>query len=159
MNKFRVVPLSKEYAAKLRSSRVDDFGHQIVEEVVSGLGPCRVSFQPFTHGKDKRLLLSHSPFAIDNAFNQPGPVFIAAADVEPYADVYRFPPAIKENPSFHLTLIGYSHEQRMVHTELVPDNLEIEHQINQVLENNPNIDFLHVRSAIACCYICTIVRA
>ena len=47
----------------------------------------------------------------------------------------------------------------MVHTELVPDNLEIEHQINQVLENNPNIDVLHVRSAIACCYICTIVRA
>ncbi|WP_157576703.1 DUF1203 domain-containing protein [Asinibacterium sp. OR53] len=70
-----------------------------------------------------------------------------------------FPPAVKENPDFHLTLIGYSHEQRMVHTELVPNNLEIEQQINQVLEKNAHIDFLHLRSAIACCYICTIVRA
>lgn len=159
MNKFRVIPLSKDYAAKLRDSRIDDFGHSILEETATGLGPCRVSLQPFTRGKDKRLLLSHSPFTIDNAFNQPGPVFIAAEEVEPYADVYRFPPAIKENPSFHLTLIGYSPDQRMVHTELVQNNLEIEEQINLIFEEHTQIDFLHVRSAVACCYICTIVRA
>ena len=37
----------------------------------------------------RRLLLSHTPFTIANAFNQPGPVFIHSEEVEEYADVHR----------------------------------------------------------------------
>src|ERR1700748_2933257 len=122
MNNFKIVPLSKSYVQQIRETRKDDFNHEVIEKIATGLGPCRVSLRPFERGVDKRLLFTHSPFEIDNAYNQPGPVFINADDVEEYSDIYRFPPEIKANKkSFPLTLIGYTKTQQMVLTRLVGD--------------------------------------
>lgn len=55
MNKFRIFPLSKQYVDKIKSSRVDDFGNTVIEEIASGLGPCRYSLKTFRPGRDKRL--------------------------------------------------------------------------------------------------------
>ena len=72
MKQFKIVPLSREYANKIKENNKDDFGHEVIEQIATGKGPCRVSLKPFTVGQDVRLLISHSPFAVDNAFNQPG---------------------------------------------------------------------------------------
>ncbi|HNK30293.1 MAG TPA: DUF1203 domain-containing protein, partial [Ferruginibacter sp.] len=121
-------------------------------------GPCRVSLKPFTVGEDKRLLLSHSPFEIDNAFNQPGPIFIHADEVEEYKDIYRFPPEIKaDKENFPLSLIGYSQSQKMVFTKLVGD-ADVDELIPEIFEANPKVAYLHARNAEACCYICRIER-
>jgi len=158
MAKFKIVPLSKNYADKIRSTKQDDFGHEVIEQVATGHGPCRISLKPFVPGKDRRLLFSHSPFEIDNAFNQPGPVFIFADDVEEYKDVYRFPPEIKaDKEHFHLTLIGYDTDQQMVFTHLVSDD-EIDELISKTFNEHPEVKYLHARSAEACCYICKIER-
>jgi hypothetical protein len=158
MKKFKIVPLSKEYAARIRSTGKDEFGHSLVEQVATGLGPCRVSLKPFKKGIDKRLLISHSPFALDNAFNQPGPVFINKDEVEEYADVYRFPPEIKGNKkSFPLSLIGYSEDQLMVFTQLVGDD-DVDELIERIFIQRPEVAYLHARNAEACCYICKIER-
>jgi hypothetical protein len=112
MNKFKIVPLSKEYAAKIRNKRKDDFGNEVVEQVASAKGPCRVSLKPFKVGEDIRILFSHSPFIEQNIFNQPGPIFISKEEVEPYSDIHRFPPELKNNKeSFPLSLIGYNKKQ------------------------------------------------
>ena len=159
MAKFRIIPLSKQYAAELREKGTDDFGNTIVEEMATGLGPCRVSLRPFKPGQDKRLVLSHSPFAHKNAYNQPGPVFIFSEEVEEYADVHRFPVAIRElKDNFVLTLIGYNKAQWMVYTKLVKDNDTIDDLISNIFDRHPEIEYLHVRSAIASCYICKIIR-
>lgn len=158
MNKFRIVPLSAEYAERIRITRKDDFGHEVVEQLATGSGPCRVSLKPFVKGRDRRLLLSHSPFDADNAFNQPGPIFIDSEIVEPYRDIYRFPPEIKANKeSFPLSLIGYSQDQQMVLTELVGDR-DVDELIVEIFERRPEVEYLHARNAKACCYICTIER-
>jgi hypothetical protein len=158
MKKFKIVPLSKEYAATIRATGKDEFGHQVVEQVATGLGPCRVSLKPFEKGKDVRLLISHSPFAIGNAFNQPGPVFIHKEEVSAYADIYRFPPEIKANKkSFPLTLIGYSNDQLMVFTQLVADD-DVDELIPEIFELHPEVAYLHARNAEAGCYICKIER-
>jgi hypothetical protein len=34
MKQFKIVPLSEEYAAKIREPRKDDFGHEVIEQVV-----------------------------------------------------------------------------------------------------------------------------
>lgn len=159
MKQFKIVPLSKEFARQIRETGMDDFGHQVTEQLATGRGPCRVSLQPFAVGKDKRLLLSHSPFSIDNAFNQPGPIFINKKDVEPYSDIYRFPPEIKAGKEhFHLTLIGYDALQMMVVSQLVGDD-DVDELIIKIFEQYPEIEYLHARSAEACCYICRIERA
>lgn len=158
MTQFRIVPLSKAYAASVRQSGIDAYGHEIIEQVATGKGPCRVSLKPFVKGQDKRLLLSHSPFAIDNAFNQPGPIFINSEEVEEYQDVHRFPPAIKaDKHSFPLSLIGYSTDQRMLLTELVGDK-DVDELIVTIFEKHPEVEYLHARNAKACCYICRIER-
>jgi hypothetical protein len=158
MKYFKIVPLSKEYASKIRTTRKDDFGHEVIEQIATGLGPCRLSLKPFKRGEDKRLLLSHSPFSTDNAFNQPGPVFIHAGEVEEYSDVYRFPPDIKaDKKHFPLTLIGYSPGQQMVYTKLVGDD-DVDELIVRIFEKHPEIEYLHARSAEASCYICKIER-
>ena len=122
MNKFKIIPLSKEYASKIQKTFKDDFGHNVIEQLATGFGPCRVSLKPFKVGQDVRLLFSHSPFEIDNVFNQQGPIFINKIEVEAYNDIYRFPPEIKADKiNFPLSLIGYSKEQKMIFTKLVGD--------------------------------------
>jgi hypothetical protein len=159
MSRFKIVPISGESVARIRETRIDDYGYEVIEEVAKGRGPCRISLQPFNPGTDRRLLFSHSPFTVDNPYNQPGPVFINASDVEEYSDIYRFPPAIKADPvSFPITLIGYNNQQRMVCTELVGDR-DIDELIGQLFSERPGIVYLHARNAKACCYICTIERA
>src|SRR6187402_1461693 len=151
MNQFKIVPLSREYANKIKENNRDDFGHEVLEQIATGKGPCRVSLKPFIVGKDVRLLISHSPFVVDNAFNQPGPVFIHKKDVEPYSDIYRFPPEIKaDKESFQLTLIGYTKEQMMTFTQLVGDD-DVDILISKIFEEQPEVEYLHARSAEASC--------
>jgi Protein of unknown function (DUF1203) len=160
MYKFRIVPLSKQYVDQIKSSRIDDFGNPVIEEIASGLGPCRYSLKPFKPGLDKRLVVSHSPFDLQNVYNQPGPIFISSDDVEEYKDVYRFPYEIKkEKDRFKLTLIGYNSIQWMVYTQFVDDIDRIDEMIVEIFDQHRGIEYLHVRSAIACCFICKIVRA
>jgi Protein of unknown function (DUF1203) len=122
MHKFRIVPLSAEYAQKIRNSMKDNFGHEVIEQTATGLGPCRVSLKPFKRNVDKRLLFTHSPFETDNAYNQPGPVFIDTEEAVPYKDIYHFPVETKNDKEhFHLTLIGYSKTQIMVITKFIGD--------------------------------------
>jgi len=158
MKQFKIVPLSREYANKIREKKKDDFGHGVIEQLATGKGPCRVSLKPFKVGQDVRLLISHSPFIVDNAFNQPGPVFIHKKDVEAYSDIHRFPPEIKaDKESFHLTLIGYSKEQMMVFTQLVGDD-DVDLLIPKIFEDRPEVEYLHARSAEASCFICKVER-
>jgi Protein of unknown function (DUF1203) len=158
MNKFKIVPLSKQYAANIRSTMKDDFNHYVLEQVATGKGPCRVSLQPFEPGKDRRLVLTHSPFLTDNVYNQPGPVFINQQEVEEYADICHFPPAIKADKiNFPLSLIGYDTNQLMVYARLVGDK-DVDELINRIFDKHPEVVFLHARNAAACCFICKIER-
>ncbi len=137
---------------------VDDFNNPVIEQLANGLGPCRVSLKPFKKGVDTRLLFKHSPFDIENAYNQPGPVFINKADVEEYSDIHRFPPGIKANKkSFPLTLIGYNNKQMMVLTETVADK-DVDKLITNIFNERADVEYLHARNAQACCFICKIER-
>ena len=158
METFRIVPLSKRFAQEIRDTKTDEFGHPVIEQLATGHGPCRVSLKPFQLGKDKRLLLSHSPFNIDNSFDQSGPIFIQSEEVEEYSDIHRFPPEIKaDKENFPLSLIGYDSEQRMNFTKLVGDE-DVDELIATILTEHSEIEYLHARNAEACCYICRIER-
>ena len=159
MYKFKIVPLSKAFAQKIKTEMVDDFGNPVIEQLATGLGPCRVSLKPFVKGEDRRLLFKHSPFEIENAYNQPGPIFISSKDVDEYSDVHRFPTEIKANKqSFPLSLIGYNQHQMMVLTKLVGNN-DVDELIVEIFNEHPEVEYLHARNAQACCYICKIERA
>jgi len=130
----------------------------VVERVATGHGPCRISLKPFVLQKDRRLLLKHSPFENENAFNQPGPIFIHAEEVEPYNDLHTFPPEIKSDKvNFPLTLIGYSENQEMNYTRLV-GNDDVDQLIDEIFETEKETAYLHARNSEAGCFICKIER-
>lgn len=159
MKQFKIVSLSEEYAAKIRETNKDEFGHNVVELLATGKGPCRVSLKPFNVGEDFRLLISHSPFTIDNAFNQSGPIFINKDAGEAYSNIHQFPPEIKaDKENFPLSLIGYSKEQKMVFTKLVGED-DVDLLISKIFETEIGVEYLHARNAEACCFICKIERA
>jgi len=156
--RFRIVPISRDNIERLRAVGRDDFGNAIVEQIAGGYGPCRVSLKPFRPGIDRRILLSHSPFQIANAFNQPGPIFVNSGDLQEYPDVHKFPPEIKtDKENFPLTLIGYNSAQQMVFSELVGDQ-DVDEMIARVFDQEPEVEFLHARNAEAGCFICKIER-
>ena len=157
--RFRIVPVSKDYLGRLQAQGTDDLGNEIVEQIAGGYGPCRVSLKPFHPGVDRRILLSHSPFEIANAFNQPGPIFVNSANVDEYSDVRRFPPEIKaDKEHFPLTLIGYNASQQMVFSELVGDQ-DVDEMIIRIFGEEPEVEYLHARNAQAGCFVCKIERA
>lgn len=159
MSGYKIVPLSKEYASKIRAAGKDDFGNTVVEQIATGYGPCRLSLTPFKPGVDRRLLFSHSPFLIKNIFDQPGPIFIHKENVDEYSDVHRFPPEIKaDKVNFPLSLIGYDTAQNMIFAQLVGDD-DVDELIVKIFNDHPAIAFLHARNAEACCFICRIERA
>jgi hypothetical protein len=43
MRNFKIVSLTKEYAARIREANKDYFGHELIKHVATGKGPCRVS--------------------------------------------------------------------------------------------------------------------
>lgn len=158
MKQFKIVPLSEEYADRIRETNKDEFGHNVIELLATGKGPCRVSLKPFKVGEDYRLLFSHSPFGINNAFNQTGPIFIHKEAVKAYSDIYKFPPEIKaDKENFPLSLIGYSKEQKMIFTKLVGDD-DVDLLIPKIFETETEVEYLHARNAEACCFICKIER-
>lgn len=158
MKKFKIIPLSERKASQIRKTKKDDLGNKVIEEISAGYGPCRVSLKPFVPGQDVRLLFKHSPFEIDNAFNQPGPVFIHKKEEAAYKDIYRFPPLIKADKiNFPLSLIGYSKEQRMVFTKLVGEE-DVDDLIPEIFAKHDKVEYLHARNSEAACYICKIER-
>ncbi|GAA4276441.1 DUF1203 domain-containing protein [Aquimarina mytili] len=158
MSRFKIIPITEAYAAKIRTLKTDDFGHPVVEQLATGFGPCRVSLKPFKPGKDQRILISHSPFEKKNAFNQPGPIFIHKKEVKPYNDIHRFPPEIKKDKKhFPLSLIGYSNDQKMIFTKMVGDD-DVDLLIAEIFKQNPEVAYLHARNSEAGCYICKIER-
>ena len=156
---FKIVSISNEYATRMRSTMRDDFGRPVIEQTATGYGPCRVSLKLFVPGEDKRLLLTYTPFTADNAFNQPGPIYIHQKEVAQYSDIHRFPSEIKaDKVHFPLSLIGYNKAQEMIFSKLVHD-ADVDELIEQIFDESPSVEFLHARNSEPCCFICTIERA
>lgn len=158
MNNFEIVPLSSAFVENIKLTNEDLFGNPLISEIATGYGPCRLSLQPFIPNVDERLLLNYSPFFINNAFNQNGPIFIHKKNVAPYSKIYEFPSAIKaDKVNFPLSLIGYNNNQKMIFTKLV-GSLDVDQLINEIFDHYSEIEYLHARNAEACCFICKIIR-
>ena len=158
MSNFKIVPIDGAWAARVRETQQDEFGHQLQAVLATGRGPCRVSLRPFTVGADTRILAAYSPFNQTSPYAETGPIYISAEAVSPYQEVYRFPPEIKaDKANFPLSLLGYSAAEHMVYTEQVGDQ-DADQRIEHVFNTHPEVDFLHVRNSEACCFICKVER-
>jgi hypothetical protein len=155
MSNFRVYPVPRSVALRIREDRVDDFGHRLSVSVATenDTGPCRCCLTVFVPGEG-RILFSYGPNAHDHPY-EIGPIYIHERDCRPYEHHESFPPELRTRSP--LVLRCYAEDGVMVAGELVGER-PVEEVIGSLLED-ANIEYLHVRNASVGCYIARIERA
>src|SRR4030095_15735861 len=155
MSKFCVFPIPDEVARQIREDRIDAFGHRLTVSVASenDTGPCR-SCLPVVVTGDGRLLFSDAPNPHDHPYNEIGPIYIHAAECQPYINNEVFPPELRTRRP--LTLRCYDDDGMMVDGELVGDR-PVEEVIDMLFER-PEVKYLHARTASVGCFIARIER-
>lgn len=154
MKKFKIIPLSKEYAEKIRNAMVDDYGHPLKAVTLKSRALCRYCLSDGVPAMP-HILFSYQPVAEDkNPYTETGPVFIHD-HCEQYKEVHVFPPDLKTRK--YLTIRGYDINQWMVAGIMSPGE-EAEITIEKLFKN-PEVEYVHVGDASTGCYFLKMVRA
>lgn len=147
--------LSRDTCRELRTGGLDANAQPPEIAVSDGGGnPCRCCLKDIPKGREM-LIFAHRPFEILNPYAETGPVFICA-ECAAYADHGTIPPVLTTRPR-HL-LKGYSSNDRIVYgTGEIVEMPGIPTYLENVFAN-PNIRYVHVRSATNNCFTLRIDR-
>jgi Protein of unknown function (DUF1203) len=156
MHRFRVIAMDEAVAAGVRTSGVaPDYPHPAHAEVAADPAPCRVCLARFTPGAERRLLFTYDPFRDTVDLPLPGPVFIHEDECRPYDAGDGFPPALREG---RLTLNAYGADRTLLARERTESAAQVDAAIERLL-NDGCVDYVHVRSTTAGCFLCRLERA
>lgn len=147
--------LETEWVTAIRNGGLDAYGN-LPERVISdGVNkPCRHCLCDVPDGA-AMLILSACPFPDRNAFAETGPIFLCADHCDRYdGDVE--PPILRANPDYLVK--GYSTDNRIVYgTGQITEAEKISDYCADVFLN-PDVDYIHIRSARNNCYQCKVTR-
>jgi hypothetical protein len=156
MHRFRVIAMDEDVAAGVRTTRVaPDYPHPAHAEVAADPAPCRVCLHRFTPGAERRLLFTYDPFRDTVDLPLPGPVFIHEDECRPYDTGDGFPPALREG---RLTFNAYGTDRTLLARERTEDAAAVDAAVQRLLDD-PAIEYVHVRSTTAGCFLCRLERA
>lgn len=149
--KYKVVPINKEIADRVRKTMVSPHGGlPAFSSVANGYGPCRSCLKTFRQSVEERIYISYDPFAGLSDLPLPGPVFIHTEPCEEYSSD-EFPVDLSSIP---MLLEGYGEHSRLMTTAPV-DVETVDDQIVDALAA-PGVNFIHLRNAEAGCFIARI---
>lgn len=155
MSNFKVFPIPDSLARRIREQRMDDLGHRLSVSMATenDTGPCRSCLTVFVPGEG-RLLFSYAPNQCDHPYNEIGPIYIHEKECQPYANYDAFPGELRTRRP--LVLRCYAEDGRMVNGELVGGR-PVEKVIEDLFED-PDVKYLHARTATVGCFIARIER-
>jgi len=154
MSKFR--GMETEQARHFQSGGKDANG-MVPETAISNgnRNPCRHCLQ-MIEKVEEMLVFPHRPFDSVQPYAEIGPVFLHAHECEPYNGDSVLPPVLEDNPEYLVR--GYDAEQRIVYgSGKVVANTNIRDRADELFAN-PDIEFIHVRSASNNCWQAKINR-
>jgi uncharacterized protein DUF1203 len=150
---YRVVPLPSEVAASAR--RAAEAGapdHAVISVTSPNEAPCRHCLR-WTRPGEQVVLFPYASIAHGRPYAESGPIFVHAAPCERYQAIDEFPAAFRQGR----VIRAYDREQNMIAGEIV-NGREPETVIEKLFEN-PETEFIQVRSADRGCYTFGIARA
>lgn len=151
---IRFTPIPTATVQAYRSGAPDANGQVPEREVSDGGGnPCRhcLGFVPEGAGM---LVLAHRPFATVQPYAEIGPVFLCAEDCPPGGGTDL--PVMMTSPDYILR--GYGADERIVYgTGGVVETSKIRARAAELLAD-PQVTFVHVRSARNNCFQCRVER-
>lgn len=134
-----------------------DVHNQMPERKISaGDGtPCRHCLKDVPASEDM-LILAHRPFETVHAYTETGPIFLCAQPCARGGDTGELPEILTNSPDYLVK--GYASDERIVYGtgEVVTKGAILE-KVADVFQN-PDVAFIHVRSARNNCYLARIER-
>lgn len=157
MSKKRYLALETETARHYQNGGLDANGHKPETRVSDGGSiPCRHCLQHVAKG-DEFLVLAHRPFPAPQPYAETGPIFLHAKECARYGREQAVPEMFLGWE--RIMLRGYDRDDRIVYsTGTVVGTDEIETTADRILEN-PDVVFVHARSASNNCFQCRIEPA
>ncbi len=153
MLKFTAVPT--ETTRAYQAGGPDAFGLPPEETLSDGPGnPCRHCLRDIPKGAGM-LVLAHKPFDSTHPYTEIGPVFFCKEACRDGASK-DLPDILTTSPDYLLK--GYTKDDRILYgTGAIIPSEEILGYASQLFDN-PNVAYIHVRSARNNCYQCRIDR-
>jgi hypothetical protein len=149
---YRVVPLPSEIAAAARrAAEAGAADHAVITVTSPNEAPCRHCLRWAQPG-EQVVLFPYASIAPGRPYSETGPIFVHAAACERYRATDEFPAAFRRGR----VVRAYDREQNMIAGEIV-NGAEPETVIAKLLEN-PETEFIQVRSADRGCYTFGIER-
>lgn len=150
---YRVVPLPGEVAmAARRAAEAGASDHAIISVTSPNEAPCRHCLRWAQPG-EQVVLFPYASIAPGRPYAESGPIFVHAVPCERYQPTGEFPAAFGEGR----VIRAYDRRQNMIAGEMVGGR-EPETVIEKLFEN-PETEFIQVRSADRGCYTFRIERA
>jgi Protein of unknown function (DUF1203) len=156
MTRYHVIAMDEDVAAGVRATHsAPDYGHPAHAEVAADPAPCRVCLHRFTPGAERRLLFTYDPFRDTVDLPLPGPIFIHEDECRPYHAAAGLPPTLGDAP---LTFNAYGADRTLVARERTEGAAAADAAIARLLDDG-GVDYVHVRSTTAGCFLCRLERA
>ena len=152
---FKAMPTDEVRA--LQTGGPDSNGQLPERKVSDGAGnPCRHCLKYIEKGKEV-LVLGHRPFETVQPYAEMGPVFLCAEPCERSEESSDLPVIVETRPRFIVR--GYTADERIQYgTGDVVETKDIVDACEERLDN-PEIAFVHIRSASNNCFYCRVERA
>ena len=135
-----------------------DFYDRPAERTTSdGAGnPCRHCLAHTPEGQPM-LVLSYRPFPNDQPYAEVGPIFLSGDACERHQTSGALPPILRSSPDFLIK--GYGADDRIIYgTGVVVASDRLIDASEQIF-TDPDVTYIHVRSARNNCFQCKITRA
>lgn len=152
---FRAMPTDE--VQHFQSGGTDAYGLKPEGRVSDGDGvPCRHCLRDVEQGADY-LVLAYRPFPALQPYAETGPIFLHAGHCQRAVDATEIPPMLAKRKA-HL-IKGYDADDRIVYgTGQIVPSASLETEAASILAQ-PDVAYVHVRSAVNNCYTCRIDRA
>lgn len=155
MQKIQFTPIPTSIALAYQNGGLDANGQLPERHISAGDGvPCRHCLNQVAAG-EPYLILAHRPFPTPQPYAETGPIFLHANACPEYKPSDKLPPMLG-SPQYIIR--GYTHADRIMYgTGQIAATADIATKAAQLLAQ-PDVAYIHVRSATNNCFQCRIDR-
>jgi len=154
MNSFQVVAIPTEISESVRKTgRAPKYGFPARRETAAGRAPCRHCLRLIRINEEELYLFTYDPFSESGVPALPGPVYIHAEACERSHGASSIP---EEYRGRLLTFEAYGHDRKLIEEHRLTNGKEDEEAGR--LFADENVQYIHVRSTEAGCYLFRLER-
>lgn len=155
MRKLKIVAMDAKIVEQVRETmKTPGYGFPAHREMAAGRAPCRFCLRLIRPREEELILFTYDAFHGQGVPPMPGPVYVHAEACEPYAGNGELPEDYRGQP---LTFETFgANRERIAETRVAGIG---EDDVLAELFEREKVEYVHVRSTSAGCYLFRIERA